>query len=291
MDPQVIVNGVLLGVLYALIGVSFSLVWGVMNIINLAHGGFIMLGAYVAYWSFQLAGIDPFLASGLAMIVLFALGYVLQRYLINFVVKSGVFVTLILTFGLNILLVNLALFLWSGNYRVVRPWYAGQSLEVAGLILPYNRLGMTVLAAAFTIALHQFLTKTKTGRTIMATGLNREAAQLVGVDIGRIYALTFGLAAALAGAAGAAMSTVFTITPVMGDPFIGRAFVVAALGGLGTMMGAIIGGLILGLAETIGSSLLGSGYQEVIAFAVLVLVLVFRPEGIMGRRFFAEVKE
>jgi branched-chain amino acid transport system permease protein len=289
VDPQIIVNGLLLGALYALIGIGFSLVWGVMNIINIAHGAFIMLGAYAAYWSFQLWGLDPFISFLPAMLLLFILGYVLQRYVINLVVKSGVFVTLVLTFGLNIFLVNVALFLWSGDYRAVRPAYAGQSLQLAGVIIPYSRLGMGLLAGAITLAFYLFINRTKVGRTIMATALNREAAQLVGVNIGHIYALTFGLAAALAGAAGAMATTIFTITPVFGQPFIGRAFVVAALGGLGTMQGAIIGGVILGLAETIGSRLLGSGYQEVIPFGLLVLVLIFRPEGILGRKFFAEV--
>jgi branched-chain amino acid transport system permease protein len=289
VDPQIIVNGLLLGALYALIGIGFSLVWGVMNIINIAHGAFIMLGAYAAYWSFQLWGLDPFISFLPAMLLLFILGYVLQRYVINLVVKSGVFVTLVLTFGLNIFLVNVALFLWSGDYRAVRPAYAGQSLQLAGVIIPYSRLGMGLLAGAITLAFYLFINRTKVGRTIMATALNREAAQLVGVNIGHIYALTFGLAAALAGAAGAMATTIFTITPVFGQPFIGRAFVVAALGGLGTMQGAIIGGVILGLAESIGSRLLVSVYQEVIPFVLLVLVLIFRPEGILGRKFFAEV--
>jgi branched-chain amino acid transport system permease protein len=291
MNPQIIVNGLLLGALYALIGLGFSLVWGVMNIINIAHGAFIMLGAYVAYWAFTLAGIDPFLSIILAMVVLFVLAYLIQQYVINFVVKSGVFVTLILTFGLNIFLKNVALFLWSGNYRTVRTEYSGEGLNAMGLVLPYNRIGIVLITIVITFAFHRFLTRTKTGRTIMATALNKEAAQLVGVDIGRVYALTFGLAAALAGAAGAMMSTIYAVTPVLGDPFIGKAFVVATLGGLGTMVGAIIGGVILGLAETMGGAVFGSGYQDAIAFAVLIIVLIVRPEGIIGRQFFAEVQE
>lgn len=289
MSLQIIANGLLLGALYALIGIGFSLVWGVMNIINIAHGAFMMLGAYTAYWLFQLWGLDPFLSFLPAMMVLFILGYTLQRYVINLVVKSGVFVTLVLTFGLNIFFINVALFLWSGDYRAVRPAYSGQSIELGGVIIPYTRLGMGLLAAVITVAFYLLINRTKLGRAIMATALNREAAQLVGVNIGQIYALTFGLAAALAGAAGAMGSTVFTITPVFGEPFIGRAFVIAALGGLGTMQGAMIGGVILGLAETIGSRILGSGFQEVIPFALLVLILIFRPEGILGRKFFAEV--
>jgi branched-chain amino acid transport system permease protein len=290
MSPQVIVNGLLLGGLYAAVGVGFSLVWGVMNVINITHGSFLMLGAYVSYWLFRLYHVDPFLSLPAVMLLMFGLGYLLQRYIVNAVVKTGVFMTLIITYGMNLFFVNLALLLWKGDYRSVTPEYAGTGLQIGGLIIPYIRLVAAVLAVVLTLLLQLFLSRTRVGNAILATALNKNAAQLVGIPIGRIYAITYGIGAALAGAAGALMSAIYVITPFMGEPFIGKAFVVACLGGLGTATGAILGGVVLGLAETIGGAIVGPSYQEAISFIVLVLILIVRPEGIIGRRFFAEVK-
>ncbi|MGQ9457731.1 MAG: branched-chain amino acid ABC transporter permease, partial [Anaerolineae bacterium] len=260
MSPQVIVNGLLLGGLYAAVGVGFSLVWGVMNVINITHGSFLMLGAYVSYWLFRLYHVDPFLSLPAVMLVMFGLGYLLQRYIINAVVKTGVFMTLVITYGMNLFFVNLALLLWKGDYRSITPEYAGTGFQVGGLIIPYIRLVAMVLALVLTLLLQLFLSRTRVGNAILATALNKNAAQLVGVPIGRIYAITYGIGAALAGAAGALMSAIYVITPFMGEPFIGKAFVVACLGGLGTATGAVLGGIVLGLAETIGGAIVGPSY-------------------------------
>ncbi len=290
MDPQAVLNGVLLGGVYACVGLGFSLVWGVTNVINLAHGAMITLGAYVTFWAYRGAGLDPFLSLPLAMLALALLGYGIQRYLVNLVVRSGVFMTLILTFGLQLILIDAALFAFSGDYRAVTPSYGGAGLDLGVVVVPYVRLGIFAVSLLLTVLLHLFISRTRTGRAIRATALNREAAQLVGVDIGRIYAVTFALGAALAGAAGSLLSTLYTITPVMGQPLLGKAFVIACLGGLGTMWGSLVGGLILGLAETAGAATIGPAYQQAISFGLLVLILAVRPEGILGRKFFAEVK-
>ena len=157
-------------------------------------------------------------------------------------------------------------------------------------MLPYQRLGVFVVSLSLVAALNSVLSYTKLGRAIRATALNRQAAQLSGVDISAIYAITFGIGAAMAGAAGSLLSTTQTISPVMGDTYIGKSFVIATLGGLGTVQGALVGGLLLGLAESLGSALVGPSYQVAIGYGILVLVLIFRPEGVMGRRFFAEIK-
>ncbi|MGH7267182.1 MAG: branched-chain amino acid ABC transporter permease [Candidatus Rokuibacteriota bacterium] len=290
MDPQSLVNGVLLGGVYGCVGIGFSLVWGVTNVINLTHGALIMLGAYVTFWTFRGAGVDPFLTVPLAMAATGALGWLMQRYLLNFVVRSGVFMTLILTFGLQLVLIDAALFAFTGDYRSVTPSYGGTGFEVGPVVVPWVRLGIFGVSLLLTGCLHLFMTRTWTGNAIRATALNRDAALLVGVDIGRIYATTFAIGAALAGAAGALLSTLYTITPVMGQPLLGKAFVIACLGGLGTMWGALIGGIVLGLAETAGAAVIGPSYQQAISFGLLVLILAIRPEGIAGKRFFAEIK-
>jgi branched-chain amino acid transport system permease protein len=290
LNPQVLANGLLLGAIYAAVGVGFSLTWGVLNIINIAHGAMVMLGAYITWWLFTSFGLDPFLSLPLSMGAMFVLGYLLQRNLINRVIPYGVFMTLVLTFGISLVLIDAALFAFTADYRSVTPWYAGAGLDVGGVILPYQRVGVFAVSLFLVAGLNALLTHTRLGRAIRATALNRQAAQLVGVDIYAIYAITFGIGAAMAGAAGSLLSATSTITPVMGNTFIGKSFVIATLGGLGTVQGALVGGLLLGLAESFGSALVGPSYQAAIGYAILVLVLIFRPEGIMGRQFFAEVK-
>jgi branched-chain amino acid transport system permease protein len=290
MSPQVVVNGLLLGGIYAAVGVGFSLTWGVLNIINIAHGAMVMLGAYITFLLFSQLGLDPFLSIPASMLLLFLLGYVLQRFLINRVIPHGVFMTLVLTFGLSLFLIDMALLFFSGDYRSVTPSYAGSGLSLGGVIVPYQRLGAFLISILIVGLLNVYLGRSKTGRAIRATALNRQAAQLVGVDIARIYAVTFGIGAALAGAAGSLLAVTITITPYMGNVFIGKAFVIATLGGLGTVQGALIGGLVLGLAESLGAALIGPSYQQAIGFGILLLVLILRPEGIMGKQFFAEVK-
>ncbi len=286
MTLQTIVNGIIIGSLYACVGMGFSLVYGVLNISNLSHGALLMLGSYVTYWLFTLLGVDPFLSVIPAMAVLFVLGYVMQRLVINRVMGADDRTSLILTFGFQWLLINLALYIFKGDYRAVSPSYAGQGLNIGPLTLPYSRLGVLAIAIASTVALHLFTTRTKVGNAIKAVALNRKGAELCGVDINHIYAVTFGIGAALAGVAGSVATMAYVLTPYIGQPLLGRAFVVTVLGGLGNVIGPLVGGLILGIAETVGASILGTSYQEAISFIFLVAVLAVRPQGFFGKRFF-----
>lgn len=290
MDAQVVVNGILLGGIYAIVGAGFSLVWGVLNIINIAHGASVMLGAYVTYVLFARVGLDPFVTIPFSMAALFALGYALQWTLINRILRHGVFMTLVLTFGLSLFLVDLALLIFSADYRSVTPVYSGKGLEVFGVIFPYQRLAILFIGLFLIIALHIFLNQTRLGRAIRATALNRDAAELCGVDIRRIYAFTFGIGASLAGAAGSMLAMVMTISPFLGNAFVGKSFVIATLGGLGTVQGALVGGVLLALAESLGGALVGPSFQHALGFAILLVVLILRPEGVLGKKYFAEVK-
>lgn len=290
MDAQVVVNGILLGGIYAIVGAGFSLVWGVLNIINIAHGASVMLGAYVTYVLFARVGLDPFVTIPFSMAALFALGYALQWTLINRILRHGVFMTLVLTFGLSLFLVDLALLIFSADYRSVTPVYSGKGLEVFGVIFPYQRLAILFIGLFLIMALHIFLNQTRLGRAIRATALNRDAAELCGVDIRRIYAFTFGIGASLAGAAGSMLAMVMTISPFLGNAFVGKSFVIATLGGLGTVQGALVGGVLLALAESLGGALVGPSFQHALGFAILLGVLIFRPEGVLGKKYFAEVK-
>ena len=287
---QIIANGVLLGGLYACAAIGFSLIWGVMNIINLAHGSMIALGAYITYLVTTRTGLDPFLTVPISAAGLFALGYVLQKFLINLLVRSSIFMTLIFTFGLNMLMVNVLLVLFTGDVRSIAVPYAQKNLNVLGIGLPYGRLLVFVFAVTLTLALNFFLNHTRIGRAIKATSFDRDAAILAGIDISTIYALTFAIGAMMAGIAGSLIAVIYSFSPVMGDGFTMKSFVVVVLGGLGSVPGAILGGIVLGVAENFSSYVLDPGYRDAISFGLLIVVLVLRPEGLLGKRFFAEVK-
>ena len=285
---QVTIYGLLQGGLLALVAVGFSLVWGVMNVVNLAHGAFVITGAYVAWEINRAVGLDPFLAMIPTAVVMFGLGYVIQRGLVNLVVNAPIFITLLLTFGLNLLLVNGMILRYKANYQSIPTSYAAQSLVLPGDVrVPYGRLIAAVIAVALTLALAWAVRRTRLGLSILATGMDRGAARLMGIRAAHVYAVTFGLAAAMAGMAGAAVGTVSTFSPADAGRFTLFSFVAAVLGGLGNMYGALYGGLLLGLVEAWGGNLLPNTLVNAVAFAVVVIVLAVRPQGLAGRAFYA----
>ena len=285
---QAIVNGILVGGFYASMAMGFSIVWGVMNIIDLAHGSLIIIGAYVTYELCTHLGVDPFLTIPVAAIVLFLLGYVLQRYLINRVLQASVFATLILTFGLDRVLVNANLRVFSADIRGITVPYTAAALTLGDLRIPLIRLAVFGVAMLSTLALWLFLERTRLGIAIKATSFDPEAARLSGIDPARIYAVTFGIGAALAGIAGALVAAVSTFSPVIGDGLTTRAFVVVVLGGLGSVPGAIAGGILLGVTENLAASVIPS-FSDAAAFVLLIVFLAARPRGLFGRRFYAEI--
>jgi branched-chain amino acid transport system permease protein len=281
---QVLVNGLLLGGLYGMMALGMSLIWGVMNIVNIAHGALIMLGAYLTFWTFTLWGWDPFLSLPATILALFVYGYLIQRFLLNLIVRAQLFLTLLITFGLEVVMVNLARIFWSSDLRQVTPTYAATNFAVGGITIPYVRLWVFITTVVLSVLFLLLLERTKLGRAIRATSEELRAARLTGIPVAHIYAVTFGLGAALAGAAGGLWGMLFPITPIMGGGLTLKSFVVAVLGGLGTMMGAIIGGLVLGVAESMTSTYLGPTYPNAVSFGLLVLILIFRPTGLLGRR-------
>jgi branched-chain amino acid transport system permease protein len=289
---QDLVNGILAGGILAVVALGFSLVWGIMNIINLAHGAFVMLGAYVTWQLFTSFHLDPFLSLPISFAVLFALGYLIQRYLINWVTRAPLLTTFLLTFGLSLLIVNVALQIWTGDTRGVTTAYSGTNFTLGGVTVPWAKVYTLIAALAITGVMQLWLTRSRTGRAIRATSMDIGAAQLTGVRVARIYAIVFGLGAGLAGVAGTLVSLSYSLNPAMGQPFLIKAFVVCVLGGLGSVQGALVGGLAYGIVEafasqldfTIGSQhISGTGLQDAVALIVLLIVLIVRPTGIMGR--------
>jgi branched-chain amino acid transport system permease protein len=280
---QSLVNGILAGGTLALVALGFSLVWGIMNIINLAHGSFVMLGAYLSYVLFATYHVDPFLSVPIVFAVMFVFGYAVQRYVINFVVRAPMLTTFLLTFGLSLLIVNVALLIFHGDSKAVTPAYAGANFALGPVTVPWAKFWTLLVALAITGVLNLWLTRSKTGRAIRATSMDIGAAQLSGVKVAHLYAIVFGLGAGLAGAAGALVGLSQSLNPSMGDPYIIKAFVVCVLGGLGSVEGALVGGLLYGVLESLGSQYIGTGLQDAVALGVLLLVLIVRPRGLLGK--------
>jgi len=283
---QLVVLGLLIGGVYVAVGVGFGLVWGVLNIVNLSHGALVIVGSYLTWKLFSSYGLDPFLSLPLDAALLFAIGYALQRLLINRVIRAPLLFTFLLTFGVNLVIINVLLFLFKSDFRSVTPSYAGAGLNLGPLVLPYTRLASLAIALLLAGILGLILGRTRTGLAIQAVGADRDAAQLVGIDLRHIYALTFGLGAACAGVAGGLIALIQAITPTAGEPYTLQAFVVVILGGLGRVSATVVGGLLFGLIEVFAQSIPGSGsvYANAIAFGLLVLVLVTRPQGLVGRK-------
>jgi len=282
---QLVVIGLLAGGIYAAVGVGFGLVWGVLNIVNLAHGALVIIGAYLTWQMFAAWGLDPFLTLPIDAIALFVLGYAVQRGVINRIIRAPLLFTFLLTFGLNLIAVNVLLLIFKSDFRSVTTAYSGAGLELGGLVIPYIRLAALAIALVMAALLAILLSRTRVGLAIQAVGSDRDAAQLVGIDLRHAYAVTFGLGAAVAGVAGGMIAMIQAITPTAGEPYTLQAFVVVILGGLGRVSATVVGGLVFGLVEAFGQSIPGSGsvFANAIAFGVMVLILVTRPQGLMGR--------
>ena len=283
---QVLINALVLGCLYACIAIGFSLVWGVLNVINLIHGSFIVLGAYLAWGAYQWAGISPWYALLFAAPLFFAFGYLLQRLLLNRVISAPVLVTLTLTFGLDLIINNAMIYYFKADYRKLTLSPPTGSVSLFDVVVPVDRLIATASALALTLLLYLLLRRSKVGRAIVAVRLDRDAAVLMGVDVKSIYAIAFGLGAALAGCAGVLMALIFPISPLTSSAYLGKAFVVCVLGGLGSVSGALAGGLLLALVEGIGSVYLGPAHATTLSFVLLIVFLVVRPQGLLGRKGF-----
>jgi branched-chain amino acid transport system permease protein len=291
---QVLISGILLGGLYSLIGLGMSLIMGVMKIINLAHGELMMVAMYITFWAFTLAKIDPYVSLLIVFPLMFLLGVSVQKFLLTPVMEADTVLPqnqVLLTVGLGLVLSNLALLFFTANYRSVPVSYASKTIywdlklggQTISLSFSYPFLVAFCIAGVLGASLFIFLAKTDTGRMIRATAQDKRAAALMGINTKRITYITFGLGAALVGAAGALLDPVYYLYPQIGGPFTSKAFVITILGGLGDIPGAVLGGLVLGLAESLGSVYISLGYKDAFGFIIFVLVLIFMPRGLLGR--------
>jgi len=280
--------GVLVGALYGLAAVGLSLVFGVTKFLNVAHGELLMFGGYASFWVFTLLGVDPFLTLASTIIFLLLIGLILYKLLFARMVKLTESIkiqnTLLVGFGLSLVLQNLALRLWTADTRSITTLYSGSVFTILGVRFPIVRVASLVIALVTLLALDLFLRRTYTGKALRATVENWEAATLMGIDIQRVYLLSFVLGAALAGVAGCLVSVGYSIEPVMGLNWTLKGLIVMVLGGLGSIMGTFVRGLILGVTESATGFFLSLTYREVVGLVLFVLILVFRPQGLFGTK-------
>ncbi|MCD4717819.1 MAG: branched-chain amino acid ABC transporter permease [Desulfobacterales bacterium] len=279
---QTLVSGILKGGLYGLIGMGMSLIMGVMGIINLAHGALMMVGMYVTFACFTYLGIDPYLTIFISMPSLFLLGMLIQKYTLNPLMEVDSILPenqVLMTVGIAMVLTEVARFIFSSDYKSVRTSYSGATFFIGDISFSVALVVAFFIALAFTLCMFWFLLKTDLGRSIRATAQDKDAALLMGVNSKRITILTFGLGSALVAAAGTILMPVYYLFPDIGGPFTRKAFVITILGGLGSTVGAIFGGLTLGLAEAFGATYIGMAYDDMIGLLIFILVLLFIPGG------------
>ncbi len=281
---QAVINGIMLGGFYAVMVLGFSIIWGVMGVINLAHGEFVMSGAYLTWYIHRQFGWEPFATILVVIVVMFIVGYILQRILINRIIERPYLISLLVTFGLAIILSNSFKLVFTATPRTVDTMFSG-FWRAGGVTIPITKSIIMIAALIIMGILYLFLHYTRLGKSIRAAAQNREAARIVGIEISAVYALTFAIAIALTGAAGTLISPIQSIYPFMGSALTLKAFAITALAGLGSIPGALMGGLILGLIEVMIATFVpgvGTNLGIVSSYVILVIVLVVRPQGLFG---------
>jgi branched-chain amino acid transport system permease protein len=280
---QSLISGILIGGVYALIGIGLTIIFGVMRIINFAHGELLMLGMYLTFFLYTLLNVDPFVSILITIPLMFIFGAVLQKVLINRILGALPQNQILLTIGLGLIMTNSIMLAFTSDYKILTTPYSSSSVTLLGISISMPLLISFGITVVITGLLYWFLLKTDTGQAIRATAQDREAARLMGINVARMSIIAFGLGAALAGAAGSLISPTYYIFPQVGSTFTLKAFVIVVLGGMGSIVGATLGGVLIGVAESIGGVYAGSGWKEVIVFVLFLLVLLFKPSGLFGK--------
>ena len=280
---QSLLSGILIGGVYALIGVGLTIIFGVMRIINFAHGELVMLGMYASYFLFTLGNVDPFVSIVFVFPLLFLFGAILQKTVINKVLNALPQNQILLTIGIGLILSNTMMLLFTSDYRIISTSYSSGSFRLGEISVSTPLLLSFVITAAVTAILYWFLLKTDTGQAIRATAQDRDAAQLMGVNVKRMSVLATGIGAGLAAVAGSLISPTYYIFPQVGQPFTLKAFVIVVLGGMGSVMGATVGGILIGATESLAGAYISSGLKDLVVYVLFLLILLFKPAGLFGK--------
>lgn len=280
---QTLVSGVLIGLIYALVAIGLTIIFGVMDIVNFAHGEFLMFGMYASFWMFALYALDPIITLPLTALMLFAVGVLVYKLVISKITNAPMLSQIFTTFGLMILFRGIAQYFWKPDFRTVDHSIVSGQVNLAGIQIGLPQVTAGLGAIVVTGAIYLFLTRTKAGAALEATAADKDAARLMGIDSQKMFALAWGVGAACAGVAGALLSTFFPIFPEVGANFILIAFVVVNLGGFGSVMGALIAGILVGVIEVMGGFLLGPQFKLALVLFLFLAVLMFRPQGLMGK--------
>jgi len=280
---QALINGIALGGMYTILVLGFSIIWGVMGVINLAHGEFVMVGAYLAWMASDFWDVDPFVSAPVVFVVMLLFGYLVQRVLVNRIIDRPALVSLLVMFGVSIILQSVMKVTFSADFRLANTDLDGAWRLTDRLTVPVTRFWVLVVAVGVTAGLNLFLGRSRLGKSIRAAAQNREAARIVGVDIRKVYAVTFALCIGLTGVAGALISPLLAVQPFQGPPLTLKAFAITAMAGLGSVRGALGGAMVLGLVEAMLAlyvDRIGTNLAVVASFVLLVAALVLRPQGI-----------
>jgi branched-chain amino acid transport system permease protein len=279
---QAVVNGLLIGGIYALVSIGVTLIFGVVKIVNFAQGEFVMIGMYISYYLSTQFGIDPVVSVLISMPILFVAGVLIQHYLIRRVLGLNDLPQIFLTFALSLLITNLSLMFFTANYRTIHTWYSDEALHLGGIYIPYAKLVSFVLAMVLSGALWLFLRSTDLGKAMRAASQNRDVAQLMGINPNRVFAVALGIALALAGAAGSLLMPFYPAYPMVGQVFVLMAFVAVVLGTLGNVLGALVASLLMGVAESLGIQFVGADSGLIVVFVLLLVTLALKPSGLAG---------
>jgi branched-chain amino acid transport system permease protein len=282
--PQLVASTLLLGGIYALIAVGLTLIFGVMRVVNFAHGEFLMLAMYLAFWSFALLHLDPYVTLVLSLPVIFAGGWLSYRLVMRPVIHASHNVQVFTTVGLSIALQNLALVLWTADAQFIRTPYYAVVVRLGGAAFNLAQLVAFLVAVLATASLFAFLRWSYSGKVMRATAQDRQAASLMGIDTGRVYSLTWAVGVTCVGVAGVLLAPVYPVYPTVGLQFVLIAYVAVVLGGLGDMAGALIASLIVATVEVVGSYLIGTAWKEVLYLLLFIAILLVRPAGLFGQR-------
>jgi branched-chain amino acid transport system permease protein len=279
---QQLADGLLIGLMYSLVAIGLTLIWGVMNIVNFAHGEFLMLGMFTSFWLFTLYGIDPIFSIPICFVGMFVMGTLIYRFIVSKVMKGPILAQLVVTFGVSIFISNLAVYFWTPDFRLLPATILRGTWQIGGIELSVPKVAASIGSVIASVCMFFFLKRTKTGKAISATEMDREAALLMGINTERINSLSFGIGTALVGVAGAFLSTYYYIYPQVGGLFGTIAFCVVALGGFGSIEGAFIAGILVGLAQTLGGFFFDPSYKYAIVFMIYLITIWIRPQGLMG---------